>query len=157
MKRRQTRMPKRWLIADERNAHELTALLRRLPRGTGVLFLFRDKAETQRRKLLRELQRAARARNLVVIDEASGDAARVHDLRELRGALFKRTPHILLSPMFETCSHPDWKPLLRMRAATMARLADRQLIALGGMNEKRFAKIAPRGFHAWAAIDAFRT
>jgi hypothetical protein len=43
-----------------------------------------------------------------------------------------------------------------MRAAALAALADRKLVALGGMNPKRYAKIAPLGFIGWAGISAFR-
>ncbi|GAA3899417.1 hypothetical protein GCM10022276_17800 [Sphingomonas limnosediminicola] len=157
MERRQTRMPRQWLIADERNAAGLPVLLRKLPRDAGVIFLFVDAPKTERRKLLAGVRRIARRRNLILLDELAGDAARVHSLPELRRALLARTPLILLSPMFETRSHPEWKPLPRMRAATFTRLARRRLGALGGMNEKRFAKVATLGFQAWAAIDRFRT
>jgi hypothetical protein len=44
-----------------------------------------------------------------------------------------------------------------MRAAAMARLAGRRLIALGGMTEKRYLRIRPLGFQGWAGISAFRT
>jgi hypothetical protein len=43
-----------------------------------------------------------------------------------------------------------------MRAAAFARLAQRRLIALGGMDAQRYAKIAPLGFIGWAGISAFR-
>jgi hypothetical protein len=33
----------------------------------------------------------------------------------------------------------------------------RWLIALGAMNERRFARVRAFRFQAWAAIDAFRT
>jgi thiamine monophosphate synthase len=44
-----------------------------------------------------------------------------------------------------------------MRAATLARLANRQAIALGGMNRQRYANVAALGFIGWAGISAFRT
>jgi len=43
-----------------------------------------------------------------------------------------------------------------MRSAALAALADRRLIALGGMNQKRYSKVAPLGFIGWAGISAFR-
>lgn len=82
-------------------------------------------------------------------------ATRVHNLTELRRALLDRAPLILLSPIFATASHPDWVPIPRMRAAAYARLAKRRLIALGGMDERRFAHIAPLGFVGWAGISAW--
>jgi thiamine-phosphate pyrophosphorylase len=94
---------------------------------------------------------------LAVAIEERGDAARVHSLRELRTALLRGVPLILLSPIFPTRSHPDWRPIPRMRAAALARLADRRLLALGGMNASRYATIARLGFIGWAGISAFRT
>ena len=151
MKRRQT-VPTEWLIADERLGDELWRVARRLPRGSGVLLL---------RQLgsgdLRRLRLLAAMRGLTIIAERRGSAARVHNARELRRALFARTPLILLSPLFATRSHPDWRPLPRMRAATLARLGGGRLIALGGMDAKRYAQVARLGFSGWAGIDAFRT
>jgi thiamine-phosphate pyrophosphorylase len=99
----------------------------------------------------------ARSHGLRLAMEAQGDAARVHNLHELRSALLRQVPLILLSPIFPTRSHPDWQPIPRMRAAALARLANRRLLALGGMNAKRYARIAPLGFTGWAGISAFRT
>jgi thiamine-phosphate pyrophosphorylase len=67
------------------------------------------------------------------------------------------TPLIFLSPIHPTRSHPEWRALPRMRAAALARLGRRRLFALGGMNPKRYAKIARLGFIGWAGISAFRT
>jgi membrane protein DedA with SNARE-associated domain len=42
-----------------------------------------------------------------------------------------------------------------MRAATLARLADRRAIALGGMDQRRFARVQALGFAAWAGISTW--
>jgi thiamine-phosphate pyrophosphorylase len=42
-----------------------------------------------------------------------------------------------------------------MRAAALLRLGKSPVIALGGMNERRFAKIQRLGFSGWAGIDAY--
>jgi thiamine-phosphate pyrophosphorylase len=44
-----------------------------------------------------------------------------------------------------------------MRAAALARLAGRKLVALGGMDERRFRRVERLGFVGWAGISAFRT
>ncbi len=155
MKRRQTRVPRRWLIADERIGGELWPTVRRLPPGSGVLVLYRGTAADKRARLLARLRRVGAGRRLVVADEVAGDAARVHDAREIRDARLKQTPLLLLSPMFETRSHPEWKPLARMRAAALLRLAKVPVIALGGMNEQRYATVRGLGFAGWAGIDAW--
>lgn len=159
MKRRQTKVPapRQWLIADERIGEGFWSAIRKLPRGTGVLIFYGSLPKCQRAKLVSRIRRIARDRTLVIADESAGEAARVHDLHELRRALQRRIPMILLSPMKPTRSHPDWQPIGRMRAAALARLARRRLFALGGMDEAEFRRIERLGFQGWAGIDAFRT
>jgi thiamine-phosphate pyrophosphorylase len=148
---RQTKA-RRWLIVNEALGPELWTALGRLPRGSGVLLLQQLTASAARR-----LRHVARRRKLVVLEEKSRTAVRVHHARELRRALERRPQMILISPVYRTVSHPDWVPLPRMRAAALARLGKRRAVALGGMDEKRYAKIAQLGFIGWAGISAFRT
>jgi thiamine-phosphate pyrophosphorylase len=98
---------------------------------------------------------AARAHGWLIVDEATGKARRVHDIRELRSAMLARTRFVLLSPLFPTHSHPNWRPLPRKRAAALARLGGRRLIALGGMDGMRFRRIERLGFIGWAGISAW--
>ena len=151
MTRRQI-IPEQWLIVAQPMAAETWRAVRRLPRGSGVLLLERLNAIEKR-----QLRHLARLRALRVVSEGRRTAARVHNVRELRRALSRRTPMILLSPLYPTRSHPGWKPLPRMRAAALARSANRNAIALGGMNAQRYARVAPLGFISWAGISAFRT
>ena len=149
MTRRQT-TPEQWLILNDEIGRADWRGLRKLPRGGGVLVLRTlNRVETQRLRYL------ARSRGLTVVVESPRTATRVHNGRELRNAQLRRAPLILLSPMWPTRSHPDWKPLPRMRAAALARLGHRKLLALGGMNTRRYAKIAPLGFIGWAGISAW--
>jgi len=150
MTRRQT-IPEQWLILPTLEGSSLAAA-RQLKSGSGVIVIGTPAAAEVRR-----LRRIAGTRNLRVVIEAEGDAARVHNVAELRAALLRRTPLVLLSPMFPTRSHPGWGAIPSMRAAALARLADRRLLALGGMNARRYAKIAALGFIGWAGISAFRT
>lgn len=91
----------------------------------------------------------------MIADEAAAEAARVHDLKELRAALLSGVPFILLSPMFETRSHRDWAALGRMKAAALIRMSPVPVLALGGMNARRFRRFQPLGFSGWAGIDAY--
>lgn len=154
MKARQT-IPRQWLVADTRTGDPLAAA-RRLPRGSGILFLYRYLPERDRARLLREVRRIARARRLTVVDELARRSARVHDMRELRRAGSAGTRLIFLSPIFATQSHPERVPLPRMRAATLARLSKVPVIALGGMTSGRFAQVALLGFQGWAGIGAWK-
>lgn len=154
MKGRQT-IPTQWLVADERIGEGLWRALRKMPPGSGVLFLYRNVPKAQRARLFARVRRLARAKRLLVVDEASGGAARVHDLEELRNAQLAGAPLLFLSPIFATRSHPDWKPLRRMEASAIVRLAGKPVIALGGMNARRFRQVEPHGFSGWAGIDAY--
>jgi thiamine-phosphate pyrophosphorylase len=147
MTRRQS-LPEQWLIAESQLDEEV---LRRLRHGSGVLVLGELSAREWRR-----LRSLAPQRGFAVANEGR-NAERVHDVRELRRALLKRWTLILLSPLYPTRSHPDWKPLPRMRAAALARLGRRKLFALGGMDARRFARVRRLGFQGWAGISAFRT
>ena len=149
MRPRQT-ITRQWLIIGGEAAGIDEA--RKLRRGSGILLL-RDRSGSE----VRALRQIARQRDLTVAIEGPRSAARVHNVRELRGAMFRRTPMILLSPLFPTRSHPDWQPLPRMRAAALARLGGRNLIALGGMDARKFGRIERLGFRGWAGISAFRT
>lgn len=148
MPRRQT-VPRQWLIVAREAA---IPAAQRLERGSGVLVL-----EALGPRALRHLRRIARQRSLVVVPEGPRTAVRVHNVRELRRALGARTPLIFLSPLYPTASHPAWKPLPRMRTATLARLGGRRLLALGGMDARKFGRVKELGFQGWAGISAFRT
>jgi thiamine-phosphate pyrophosphorylase len=151
MTRRQI-IAEEWLIVDRNSGDELWSAVRKLPRGSGILLLALLDPKDCRR-----LRRLAQSRDLTIVVEAPRSAARVHNMRELTRARLRRTPMLLLSPVYPTSSHPQWQPLPRMRTATLARLANRRAVALGGMNRKRYAIVAPLGFIGWAGISAFRT
>ncbi len=150
MRARQTHVDQ-WLVVNDRLGKDWPRAVAALKRGGGILAIGQD------RTTIRALRRAARIGGHRLVVERPGTALRVHSQRELTRALVQRTSLVLISPIFLTRSHPDAKPMSRMRAATLARLSGRQALALGGMTEWRFRKIAPLGFIGWAAIDAFRT
>lgn len=156
MKRGQTCLPRQWLVADERLGENLWRAVEALPIGSGVLVLYRSLAKGRRASVLARLRRIARSRSLLLVDEAAGRSARVHNPREIRNARLRGVKTLFLSPLHATRSHPEWKPLPRMRAASLARLAGAPVIALGGMDARRFRRIEPLGFHGWAGIDAYR-
>jgi thiamine-phosphate pyrophosphorylase len=144
--------PKSWLILDPADEKGLRATLVSLPAGTGVLLLNRLFSRD-----MRWLRHRALQRHLTIVAEGNATAVRVHNARELRRALLMRVPLVLLSPIYSTLSHPDWRPIPRMRAAALARLGGGKLIALGGMNRKRYATMERLGFIGWAGISAFKT
>ena len=148
MTRRQS-VPRQWLVIAERSSGCAAGAINQLPLGSGVLIT----AGAGRLSL--KLRLAARRRKLRIVDEQQGAATRVHDPAEIRQARLRHARMVLLSPMFPTGSHPDWKPLPRMRAAALTRLCGTVVIALGGMDARRFRRIRRLGFHGWAGIDAW--
>lgn len=154
MKRRQS-LPQQWLITDPRIGGELIDAVCRLPPGSGIIFRHDQLRAGERAILLARVRRLAMSRRLLVIEERDGGAARVHDAREVRQARLGGARILLLSPMFPTRSHPEAPALPRMRAAALARLAGQPLLALGGMDARRFARVRALGFDGWAGIDAW--
>jgi len=167
-------LPRLWLMTDERMGESLWTALARLPRGSGVIF--RHYATRDRRALFESVRMIARRRRLVLVlagtplqaaawraDGAHGRSphrraarpllrtAPAHDARELAAA---RAHAVLLSPVFATRSHADARPLGRLRFAMLARRAMQPVIALGGMDARRFRRLEPLGAYGWAAIDA---
>ena len=76
--------------------------------------------------------------------------ATVHSLREL--AKLKRADAVLLSPVFPTRSHHGAQALGPLRFRLIAARAKLPVIALGGMDHRRAARL---NWPRWAAIDAF--
>ena len=150
MSRRQTG-PTRWLILDSAAEVDVRKLLCGLPHGTGVLVI-NPPAPNE----LLKLRRSARSRDLSLVTEHRRIARRVHDIGELRSALLARVQLIFLSPIYRTATHSDWRAIPRMRAAAMTRLAGRNILALGGMDERRFRHVRPLGFLGWAGVSAWK-
>jgi thiamine-phosphate pyrophosphorylase len=162
-------------MTDERMGEGLWRAVERLPRGSGVIF--RHYAAPNRRVLFAQLKGICRRRHLLLLlggsprqaiawraDGVHGRSPHLrtprplvrtspaHDVRELARA---KAHAILLSPVFATRSHPAAAVLGPFRFATLARRSGVPVIALGGMNARRFRRLAPLGAYGWAGIDAF--
>lgn len=153
--RHPTLLPTRWLFTDVRMGEDLWTALRRMPRGSGVIVRHHELGRTERQRMLHRIRRVGRARGLLVWDEREAPIARVHSPRELRQALLRAPELLFLSPMFDTRTHPKWRPLPRMKAAALIRLSPRPVFGLGGMDERRFARLKPLGVAGYGAIDGW--
>ena len=159
-------LPHIWLLSDARSDAGLDAALRKLPRGSGLVFRHYHLSESQRRARFDQVARLARARGHVVALAGSkaqarrwgadlaygprGDLVPVHNLHELARA--GRAVAVLLSPGFPTRSHPGAPGLGPLRFRLLAARAQVPVIALGGMNARSARRLKwPR----WAGIDAF--
>src|SRR6187402_67758 len=167
-------LPTLWLMTDARMGDALWDALARLPRGSGVIF--RHYGARDRRALFERIRRVARRRGLILLlagspreaaawraDGAHGRSPHIrtirpllrtapaHDAREIGTA---RAHAILLSPVFATRSHPGALPLGPVRFGLLARRSALPVIALGGMDARRFRRLTPLGACGWAGIDA---
>jgi thiamine-phosphate pyrophosphorylase len=157
-------------MTDERVGDGLWAALRRLPRGSGVVFRHYATPVWERRMLFRRVVRIARARGLVVVrageragfgeDGVHGGArgsglrtAPAHDRREAVAAVRRGAEVLFVSPVFGTRSHPGAATLGERMARQIVQGLPVVVIALGGMDARRFRGIT--GFDGWAAIDAW--
>lgn len=168
-------LPLIWLVSDARNDAALETALRRLPRGSGLIFRHYHLEHAARRRRFDRLARIARRFGHRVVlagtmrqarrwraDGAYGPADRLaggppgarlvtaHALRDIGRAQRSRASLIVLSPAFATRSHPGANALGPLRFRRLAAHAIAPVIALGGMTRKRARRLqTPR----WAAID----
>lgn len=168
------RLPRLFLMTDERSGDALWPALAKLPRGTGVIFRHYATPPAERRRLYKRVRRIARKRGLVLIlagtplqaiawkaDGAHGRSrhpraarplirtAPAHDARELHAA--RHADITFLSPVFPTRSHAGARTLGPLRFGLLAR--GHQVAALGGMTPARARRLAALGSRGWAAID----
>lgn len=172
MRSRQT-LPRLWLISDARTDAGLEAALRRLPRGSGLVFRHYHLPPEARAVRFRALLRLCRLRGLVAVWAGTAREARArgaagfygapraigagprglrlataHSLREI--GMAGRADALLLSPVFPTRSHPGAANLGPVRFLLLARQSRQPVIALGGVTEAKARRLPG---HGWAAID----
>lgn len=156
------RLPRRWLMTDERMGEALWAALARLPRGSGVVFRHYSLPAHERRRLLADIRAVARRRRLLVVRGGAEHGrfrgaltAPVHSRREAISAVRAGARLLFVSPVQGTRSHPGARVLGRVRLGLMIRGIDLPVIALGGMDERRWRALRPLKVHGWAGIDAW--
>lgn len=180
MYRRQP-LPRLWMMTDERLGDTLFSALESLPRGSGIVFRHYDLGPAERRKLFLRVRRLARAKGLLLmlagpaqLADAWGAAgshglatsrgsrrrllrsASVHSPAELRAAERAGVDVIVVSPVFETRSHPGARALGPVRFGLMTRLSRIPVVALGGMNARRAQRLSGFAIWGWAGIDAWK-
>lgn len=163
-------LPRVWLMTDERLGDDLWQALRRVPPGGGVIFRHYATPAGERRWLFLKVRRAAQARRLVVVSARGllpgangvhgiGGSGLItwsaHDRRQAIAAKRAGAHIVFVSPVFATRSHSGSEGLGPMRGAGVAMGLGMQVIALGGMNARRYRRLRPLGFYGWAGIDAF--
>ena len=158
-------------MTDERMGDALWRALRRLPPGSGVVFRHYATPARERRALLRRVIQVARSRRLVVV--VAGESiiaadgvhgwAQTHGIRtwptHSRGEALagKRAgaDALFVSPIHATRSHEGAVGIGAAWGMRIGRGLGIPVIALGGMDDRRWRQIQRLGFHGWAAIDAW--
>jgi thiamine-phosphate pyrophosphorylase len=183
-RQRQTGLPQMWLMSDARLGTAFLRIVKGLPAGSGIILRDYDRPLEDRIAMAQQVSRIARRRGLIWLwsgdmtiahimgaDGVHGGrghrlphrakqkglirSAPAHNLRELRHAERAGADMLLLSPIFPTRSHAAVKSLGPMRAAALGRATHLPVMALGGMNVRRFRRLSKLGFSGWAGIDAF--
>ena len=159
------RHPTVWLMTDERA--DPIAAARRLPRGAGIVFRHYATPARERRALWRRLRSVARVRGLLLLragptplpgeDGTHGRRGALtwpaHTHAEARAGRRAGAKLLFVSPIHATRSHPGAPALGPVLARRIGQGLSLPLIALGGMDARRYARLD--GFAGWAAIDAF--
>jgi thiamine-phosphate pyrophosphorylase len=165
-------VPHQWLMTDERLGDDLWPALKRLPRGSGVVFRHHGLPLHERRALFARVARLCRARGLVLVragrrrlgredgvhGQGRGPGIRTwsaHDRREAVAGVRAGADLLFVSPVFPTRSHPGAPSLGRVRLGLLIRGLQAPVIALGGMDARRARTVGAVGVYGWAAIDAW--
>ncbi|WP_423606271.1 thiamine phosphate synthase [Sphingomonas sp. MS122] len=168
---RNRELPRRWLMTDPRMGEALWDALATLPHGAGVILRHYEWPKSKRRKLFVKLRRIATRRGLVLVvagherlgSGAAGSHGRhrgaltapAHSRREAIAAVRAGAQLLFVSPVHSTRSHPGARALGPVRLGLMTRDLGVPVIALGGMDERRWRALRPLGVHGWAGIDAW--
>ncbi|MET3713321.1 thiamine-phosphate pyrophosphorylase [Sphingomonas trueperi] len=164
-------IPRLWLMTDPRLGDALWTALARLPRGSGVIFRHYQLPVTERRALFARIAKVARRRGLVLL-RAGAEPMRgeigthgrrgcglttwpVHSRCEAIAAIRAGADALLVSPVFQTRSHPGAPVLGPARLGLLVRGLKVPIIALGGMDAHNARRLKLLGIHGWAAIDAW--
>lgn len=175
----QSLWPRRWLMTDERIGDRLWEAVERLPPGGGIVLRHYDLGDAERLDLGLRLAERAMQRNLLLAVAGSRRLAEqlgaalvhnpdilgatpcslaVHDEAQALAAREAGAALAFIAPVFTTRSHPDRPALGIVQASELASLTGCPAIALGGMDEARFARLEsarPGLFHGFAGIDCW--
>lgn len=171
--------PALFFLTDPERTPDPAAIVRRLPRGTAVIY--RHFGAPERGRVARTLAQLCVRGGMRLLIAADPDLARAvgadgvhwpearlpasrdgfslvtasaHSAGALARAAAFGADACLLSPVFPTRSASGRAPLGLFRASQIARAATIPVIALGGVNAHTATRLTGRGFAGLAAVDA---
>ena len=162
-KRHSCSLPRLWLMTDERMGDAVLSSIKRLPKGSGVIFRHYSLAPVERAVLFGAVKRLARARRLMLVFRGRHGGhgrhrgaltAPVHSIPERIAAERNGARLIFVSPVFPTRSHPGSRALGRVGFGQLIRGSAVPVIALGGMTPKRARSLGAFRIYGWAAISS---
>ncbi|UUY01245.1 thiamine phosphate synthase [Sphingomonas sp. J315] len=163
-------LPRRWLMTDERMDEALWRAIDALPRGSGIVFRHYATPAGARRALFDRVRGTARRGGHLLLvagprvgrgplprhgRERGALTAPVHSRREAIAAIRASAALLFVSPVHPTRSHVGAPTLGRVRLGLMIRGLKLPVIALGGMDERRWRTLRQLGVYGWAGIDAW--
>ncbi|WP_294015750.1 thiamine phosphate synthase [Sphingomonas sp.] len=157
-------------MTDERLGDTLWTAIDALPRGSGIIFRHYATPPRARRALFERVRRCARRKRLMLVvaglpvgrgpmlrhgRSRTALTAPVHSRVEAIAAGRAGAALLFVSPVYPTRSHPGASALGPARFGLMIRGLKLPVIALGGMDERRWRALNRLGVHGWAGIDAW--
>ncbi|KQU52968.1 thiamine monophosphate synthase [Sphingomonas sp. Leaf339] len=156
-------------MTDERLEDRLWSILLHMPPGSGVVFRHRATRPAERRALFQRVRRITRARRLVLLavdPPLPGSAGRhgrvagatswpAHDRVEAIAGFRAGAKLLFVSPLYATRSHSGAAALGPIKARRIGQGLGISVIAMGGMDARRWRRIRHLGFTGWAGIDAW--
>lgn len=167
---RPSALPRRWLMTDERLGDALWPAIDALPRGSGIIFRHYATPSRARQALFVRVRSVARRRGLMLVmagppvgrgpmlrhgRQRGALTAPVHSRTEAIAAIRMGAALLFVSPAYPTRSHPGAPALGPVRFGLMIRGLKVPVVALGGMDERRWRALRRFGVHGWAGIDAW--
>lgn len=165
-------------MTDARNDQQLEAIVRKLPKRSGIIFRhYHLEAKARKGRFFEIRKLADRYGHILLLAGEPGLArkwradgvhgrhwrrretvglmhsAPVHDAREIEQAIRGGADLYFLSPIHATRSHQDARPLNPVQVKQLMGRIPGKTILLGGMTAKRYRQLSHLHAHGWAAID----
>lgn len=155
-----SKLPRVWLMTDERQGDSLLDTIAALPKRSGIVVRHYGLTRKDRDALIAAVTRKARRYGHLVLIGGKHHARRhgavtapVHSISERIAAERAGAKLLFVSPVFPTRSHPGARTLGRVRFGLLIRGNRVPVIALGGMTRGRAATLKHFNIYGWAAID----
>ena len=169
--------PSIWLFTDSIKTLRPVKLAESLPKRSGVVIrhynskkkeaIIRDILNIKKRRMLTVLISGKNRRNINVDGNHIPQWANynnklnkitsisVHTAKDIRKSINLKADLVFISPVFPSTSHKSKHHLGVIKLGLLARLFKKNVVALGGMNNKNIARLRSLPISGCAGIDIF--